>query len=126
LNHAVTPVYGIKDDMSYFNFNINTVSEEDLHGFFSAYFSESMSQQERGLRVGKLLKMIEDKKFIHSKEDLPFSKYVNDSVQEYNDNYEKYYESIIQQRFQQVLEYSSWSSETSDPSKLIDLYKWHN
>ena len=112
--------------MSYFNFNINTASEEDLHGFFSAYFSEWMSQQERGLRVGKLLKMIEDKKFIHSKEDLPFSKDVNDLVQEYNENYKKYYESIIQQRFQQVLEYSSWSSETSDPSKLIDLYKWHN
>ncbi len=126
LNHAVTPVYGIKDDTSFFNFNINTASEEDLHGFFSAYFSEWLSQQELSLSVGKLLKMIEDKKFIQSKEDLPFSKYVNDSVQEYNDNYKKYYESIIQQRFQQVLEYSSWNRETSDPSKLIDLYKLHN
>ena len=72
LNHAITPVYGIKDDMS-FLISTSTPSEEDLHGFFSAYFSEWMSQQERGLRVGKLLKMIEDKKFIHSKEDLPFS-----------------------------------------------------
>ena len=126
LNHAITPVYGIKDDMSFFEFNINTASNEDLYGFFSAYFSEWMSRQERSIRVGKLLKLIEDKKFIRCKEDLPFSKYVNDSVQEYNDNYNEYYDSIIQQRFQQILEYSSWSSETSDPSKLIDLYKLHN
>ena len=28
LNHAVTPVYGIKDDMSFFDFNINTASNE--------------------------------------------------------------------------------------------------
>ena len=85
-----------------------------------------MSRQERSIRVGKLLKMIEDKKFIRSKEDLPFSKYINNSVQEYNDSYNEYYESIIQQRFEQVLEYSSWSRETSDQSKLINLYKLHH
>ena len=125
LNHTLTPVYGIKDDNSYFNFNINTATKEDLHSFFSTYFSERITEEERVLHVGKLLKMIAAKEFIDSKDELPFSSYVNNLIHEFNDKYNNYYEAIIQQRFEQVREYSSWSTESKDPGSLINLYKLH-
>ena len=125
LNHTLTPVYGIKDDNSYFNFNINTATKEDLHGFFSTYFSERITEEERVLHVGKLLKMIAAKEFIDSKDKLPFYSDLNDLIHEFNDKYNNYYEAIIQQRFEQVREYSSWSTESKDPGSLINLYKLH-
>lgn len=124
LDHTIRPIFGIKDEMGFFDFDLNQATADDLFSLFSTYFRELSTSEERTLFVGRILRMLENKSFVKNVEDLPFPEGIKVKFDELNHEYNSYYETMVELRLEKLREYSSWI-EGSNVDEYLKFYKLH-